>query len=196
MNLEFMLHCLHYFGFPKRFLSWIRECITSPKFSICINGTLVGYFEGKKGLRQGDPISPYLFVLAIKVFSRIMADLTGGSSGFKFHPKCVKMRLTLLCFANDLLIFSEASLSSIKVIKVALLEFDNLFGLKANPSKSFFYCSRISDRMKHVMLDDLMMKEGHLLVRYLGVPLISSRFSLADCGALLSRISGYRLLAF
>jgi hypothetical protein len=55
VNWEFMIHCLHCFSFPEKFLSWIRECITSPRFSVCLNGTLVGYFEGKKGLRQGEP---------------------------------------------------------------------------------------------------------------------------------------------
>ena len=138
VNWEFMIHRLHYFGFLVRFLSWIKVCITSPRFSVCLNGTLVGY--GKKGLRQGDPLSPYLFVLAMEIFSRIMADHTGGSSGFKFHPKYVRMKLTHLCFADDL-IFSEARLSSINVIKTALLEFEDLSGLKANPSKSSFYCS-------------------------------------------------------
>jgi hypothetical protein len=181
---------LQCFGFPVRFLSWIKECITSPKFFVCINSTLVGYFEGKKGLRQGDPISPYLFVFAMEVFSRIIEKHTSIHSGFRFHPKCEGLRLTHLCFADDLLVFSEASMSSISVIKAALLEFENLSGLKVNPSKSSFFCSGVSERVKHVLLEELMMKEGHLPVRYLGEPLISSRLSSADCGTLLDKITG------
>jgi hypothetical protein len=186
---EFMIHCLHCFGFPTKFLNWIKECITSPRFSVCLNGTLVGYFERKKGLRQGDPLSPYLFVLAMEVFSRIMAEYT-SKSGFKFHPNCLKMKLTHLCFADDLLIFSEANVSSIKVIKDALAEFEELFGLKANPTKSSFYCSGISDRFKNTLLSDLQMKEGNFPVRYLGVPLISASLSSVDCGVLVDRITG------
>jgi hypothetical protein len=124
----------------------------------------------------------------MEVFSRIIAVHTGGGSGFKFHPKCLKLKLTYLCFANDL-IFSEASLRSISIIKSALLEFEYLSGLKANPSKSYFFCSGISYRMKHLLLGDLKMIEGHLPVRYLGVPLISTRLSAADCGALMDRIT-------
>jgi hypothetical protein len=101
VNWEFIIHCLHCFEFPDRFLSWIKEYITSPKFSICINGTLVGYFEGKKGLRQGDPISPYLFVLAMEVFSRLMANHTGFHLGFRFHPKSTSNRLPKgVCFPS------------------------------------------------------------------------------------------------
>jgi hypothetical protein len=188
VNWEFMIYCLHCFGFPEKFVSWIKECITSPKFSICLNGTLVGYFEGKKGLRQGDPLSPYLFVLAMEVFSRIMNVSTGTDSSFKFHPYCFKVKLIHLCFVDDLLIFLEASLSSINVIKAALMEFEDLSGLKANTLKSSFYCSGISKKVKQILLSSMQMKEGKLLVRYLGVPLISSRLSSADCGVLLERI--------
>ena len=54
VNWEFMIHCLHCFGFLVKFLSWIKECITSPRFSIYLNGTLEGYFEGKRGLRRSE----------------------------------------------------------------------------------------------------------------------------------------------
>ena len=119
-----------------------------------------------------------------------MAEFTTDGSGFKFHPKCLKLKLTHLCFADDLLIFYKASLRSIHIIKAALLEFEELFGLKANPSKSYFFCSGISDRVKQLLLGELKMNARHLPVRYLGVPLFSIRLSAVDCGALLDEITG------
>jgi hypothetical protein len=189
VNWEFMIHCLHCFRIPIKFLSWIKEWITSPRFSICLNRTLEGYFEGKRGLRQGDPLSPYLFVLAMEVFSKIMAVHMGDGSSFKFHPRCLKQKLTHICFADDLLIFSEASVKSISIIKDALIEFEELCGLKANPSKSSLFCSGVSERTKLLLLDDLNMNEGHFPIRYLGVPLISTKLSAANCVALMDRIT-------
>jgi hypothetical protein len=190
VDWEFIIVCLKCFGFPTRSTNWIKICITSPSFSISLNGTLVGYFKGGKGLRQGDTLSPYLFVLATEVFSRLMQDYTKEGSGFKFHYRCSRMKLTHLCFADDLLIFSEANVSSISRIKAALKEFEVLSGLKANPSKSYLFCSGVSDQLKLSLLDDLQMKEGHFPVRYLRVPLISSKLSAGDCKGLLEKIAG------
>ena len=87
--------------FPLVFIGWIRDCITTTRFSISINGSLVGFFEGERGVRQGDPLSPYLFVIAMSVLSR-MLDVAVGYGVFSFHPKCKKLELTHLCFADDL----------------------------------------------------------------------------------------------
>jgi hypothetical protein len=70
-----------------------------------------------------------------------------------------------------------------------LLEFEELSGLKANRSKSYFFCSGISDRVKQLLLGELKMNVGHLPIKYLGVPLFSIRLSAVDCGALLDKIT-------
>ena len=74
-------------------------------------------------------------------------------------------------------------------IKAALFEFENLPGLKANSSKSSFFYSVVSDRIKQLLLDDLKMNVGILLVRYLRVPLISTRLTTPDCGVLLEKVT-------
>ena len=133
VNWDFALHGLCCFGMLGKFVSWVRECITSPQFSMAVNGTLVGYFEGKRGFRQGDPLSPYLFVLFMEVLSSLLAECVVKNEGFGYHHHCFKVGFTHLCFADDLLIFSEASVRSVSAIQKVLSEFESLSGLKANP---------------------------------------------------------------
>lgn len=59
-------------NFPIQFIKWIMACISTPSFSIIINGNTCSFFKGKKGMRQGDPISPLLFVVVMEYLTRIL----------------------------------------------------------------------------------------------------------------------------
>ncbi|KAL0340158.1 UNVERIFIED_CONTAM: Transposon TX1 uncharacterized protein [Sesamum radiatum] len=66
MEWDFLLATLQLFGFPPTFNRWIEECVTSPHFSLYLNGEVHGFFAGARGLREGNPLFPYLFVLVME----------------------------------------------------------------------------------------------------------------------------------
>ncbi|KAL0439803.1 UNVERIFIED_CONTAM: Retrovirus-related Pol polyprotein from type-2 retrotransposable element R2DM [Sesamum latifolium] len=105
---DFLRAVLILFGFPEQFIGWIVECVTTPSFSVCLNGSPHGYFKGARGLRQGDPMSPYLVVLVMEVLSLLLRQFIDQDGGFSYHWKCEAMQLCQLGFADDLLLFSKA----------------------------------------------------------------------------------------
>ncbi|KAL0445946.1 UNVERIFIED_CONTAM: hypothetical protein Slati_1722500 [Sesamum latifolium] len=96
---------LHGYGFPPLFITWIMECVSTSSFSMALNGSLHVFFLGKRGLRQGDPMSLALFLLSMEYFSQLVKRRTSDSE-FNFHLKCEKLKITHLLFADDLMLFS------------------------------------------------------------------------------------------
>ena len=89
-------------GFPELFTHWVMQCVKTVNYTIVVNGQNTQRFDAAKGLRQGDPMSPFLFTIAMEYFSRLLKGRK-DEKNFKYHPKCSKLDITHLCFADDLL---------------------------------------------------------------------------------------------
>ncbi|VFQ97960.1 unnamed protein product [Cuscuta campestris] len=126
---------LHSLNFPGKFIYWIMFCISTPSYTIHINDELHGYFRGGKGLRQGDPISPLLFVLIMEYLTRSLR-VAALKYKFSYHPMCANLKIINLTFADDLIVVCKADNESIKCIMEVLERFYATTGLKINRNKS------------------------------------------------------------
>lgn len=188
LSWDFVIKSLEAQDFPPLFVTWIKEYITSPRFSVAINGELAGFFPGKKGLRQGDSISPYLFIMAMETLSQLLENAVSAGE-IRLHPHCHDPRITHLLFADDLLIFSDGSRHSLTGIRKVLSVFKEWTGLDMNASKSEIFFGGYSDIEYSVLSDLSGIKLGTFPTRYLGLPLNPSRISLATLQPFLERIT-------
>ena len=79
ISWEFLYQAMGKMGFGSRWMSWIKWCISTASFSVLINGSPAGFFPSSKGLRQGDPLSPYLFVIGMETLSCLLNRATDGN---------------------------------------------------------------------------------------------------------------------
>ncbi|GJZ83065.1 protein LAZ1 [Tanacetum coccineum] len=187
VNWRFLGFILKCFGFHPLMIKWIMACVKSPSFSICVNGDIHGFFKGKQGLRQGDPLSPYLFTLVMEVLTLILQRRVRLSDSYRYHKQCEELRIINVCFADDLFLFSRGDVASTTVIMDSLNEFKQVSGLVPSiPKSTVFFCN-VMNHVKLSILNVMPFSEGVLPVNYLGVPLISSRLLNKDCKVLIEK---------
>ncbi|KAL2893980.1 LINE-1 retrotransposable element ORF2 protein [Bienertia sinuspersici] len=185
---SFIQEMLEALNFPQKFIGWIMTCMTTPKFSLVLNGSPCGYFKTTRGLRQGDPLSPLLFVIGMEYLSRIMRKLHENPS-FKMHPRCKGLNLTHMCFADDLILCCKGEKNSIEMILDCFTQFSSSSGLQANRSKTEFYTCGMSDEEQNQIFAESGFRKGSLPFKYLGVPICSKRINAGQCEALVDKMT-------
>ncbi|GKA23866.1 RNA-directed DNA polymerase, eukaryota, reverse transcriptase zinc-binding domain protein [Tanacetum coccineum] len=126
---KFLESCLRNFRFHRTMIRWIVECVSSTSFSINVNGDLQGFFKGKRGLRKGDPLSPYLFTLIMEVLNLLIKRHVDLNPSFKYHWHFKDLNITHLCFADDLILCCHGDCGFVAFLKKALDEFGMVSGL-------------------------------------------------------------------
>ncbi len=136
VNWDFLLYQLHRCGFSEKWNNWISFCLSTVRFSILVYGSSCGFFKSSRGLRQGDPLSPMLFVIVMEALSKMMdrANEWGFLSGFFLDRN--SMMISHLLFTDDTLIFCYADPSQLIHLKWVLNWFEAISGLRINLGKS------------------------------------------------------------
>ncbi|KAL2892194.1 LINE-1 reverse transcriptase-like protein [Bienertia sinuspersici] len=158
-------------GFPSCFVKCIMNCVTSSSFSVLINGQPSRRFSPSRGLRQGDPLSPFLFIICAEGLSRLLKDaerrkvIHGLKIGKHVQP------ITHLFFADDSLLFVRATEGEIEAVMEILSKYEMASGQKLNLEKSEISFSRnIEQEKKNMLQRKLSFKAVEEYEKYLGLP--------------------------
>jgi hypothetical protein len=150
--------------------------------SVCfqVNDDLGHFFQTKKGLRQGDPLSPILFNLV----ADMLAVLIKRSKNLGFvdglAPHLVEDGLSILQYVDDTILFLDDDLENVKGLKLVLSAFKKLLGLKINFHKSELFCFGETRDGSGEYVELFGCKEGDFPFRYLGIPMNPRRLSNKD----------------
>lgn len=107
-----ILNTLKVLKFSNKFEYYIESCITAVRYLVNINGSYTCFFKRAKGFRQGDPILPFLFVIVMEIFNKILHKKVFFER-FKYHWIFFKEKITHLCFVDDLFLFAHGDIKYI-----------------------------------------------------------------------------------
>jgi hypothetical protein len=158
-------------GFHASFVGLIMRCVTSVSFSIRINGVLSESFRPTRGIRQGDPISPYLFLICSEGLSSLLKSIGPMHMARGVRVSVHSPWISHLLFADDCIVFSEASQRGADRLRDILETYSRGSGQLVNREKStVFFSSNCSDEMKEAVRVGLDIQTEALAEKYLGLP--------------------------
>lgn len=134
-NWLYIILILTHLGFPFAYIKWIMSCIKDVSYSVLLNGEATPFFLSERGLRQGCPLSPLLFLLIMEGLSRsiIVAQNINELVGIKISEN---FYLTHLLFVDDVLIFLNGSIGDSSVLHNIFKLFQQATGMMINEGKS------------------------------------------------------------
>uniref|UniRef100_A0A803PE25 Reverse transcriptase domain-containing protein n=1 Tax=Cannabis sativa TaxID=3483 RepID=A0A803PE25_CANSA len=171
VNWHYLESIMFHFNFPPRFVCLIMKCISTTSHSFLINGSVYGSIQPSRGLRQGDPLSPYLFILCAEGLSALLrakqdAGLLTGIAISRNAPS-----LSHLFFADDSLIFCTANRTSCLALQQVFNVYSRTSGQTINFSKSsILFSSNTQPDIRTVFFTAFNLEDRPFICKYLGLP--------------------------
>ncbi|KAL5794878.1 hypothetical protein ACOSP7_003472 [Xanthoceras sorbifolium] len=166
--LEFIMEKL---GFPNHFRALVMDCVSTSKLSFLVNGKSVGEVSPQRGLRQGCPLSPYLFLLCAEALSTLIKG--NESNGQSLGMRCCRGSplVSHLFFADDSIVFCRASVQNCEMLKQILNVYEKASGQQINLQKSnITFSPNVEDDRSASILNCLGLANAQAHDKYLGLP--------------------------
>lgn len=181
---------LRKFGFDEQWICWVMACVTTVSFATVINGEKGELFTPSRGIRQGCPLSPYLFILCAEGFHYLIQSAIEDNTlhGVKIGRHCPS--ISHLFFADDSILFWEATASGCNAIEGILRKYEAASGQMVNREKSsLFFSPNTPANVKSGISENLQIRCENRGGRYLGLPSIIGRSKTEVFRYVLDRIS-------
>jgi hypothetical protein len=158
-------------GFCGKWILWMRACVFAGNLSVLVNGSPTGEINIQRGLKQGDPLAPFLFLIVVEGLSGVLkkAVSIGSFKGILVGSNPVE--ITHLQYADDTLCIGEASVENLWTLKAILRGFEMASGLKVNFWKSGLIGVNVSSDFLEVATIFLNCRLTSLPFKYLGLPI-------------------------
>ncbi|CAN0857964.1 Transposon TX1 uncharacterized 149 kDa protein [Linum grandiflorum] len=166
--LDFLLRA---YGFSTSWCKWVQECIRTVRFLVLFNGAPSQPFCPTRGIRQGDPLSPFLFILMSNALSFLVERGMGNGSlhGIRLRPHCPIISHCL--FADDTVIFGTATVSEVDCILSTITAYGRMTGQEVNINKSsLFFSANTPDDRRLAIKARANFVPDVCHSKYLGVP--------------------------
>jgi hypothetical protein len=192
VNWEFLREVLFRKGFSPMMVHRLMQLVQGGQTAINVNGKIGPFFRNARGVRQGDPLSPILFDFMVDGLAAILSRARKAGHIRGVVPHLIPGGVSHLQYADDTLILIEPSDEGIANLKLLLLCFENMSGLKINFDKSEVLTMGVSTPEQHRIAAMLNCKLGTFPMKYLGLPVSDRDLRVADWDFLPQKV-GHRV---
>jgi len=172
MDWRYLDEVMAKMNFLRLWRSLIMECLTTATASVLVNGCLTDEFHFERGLRQGDPLSPFLFLLAAEDLNVMMSMVVTNGLYTSYNVGAQEpVSMSHLQFADETLLIGVKSWANVRAMKAILLLFEVVSRLKVNFHKSMLFGVNINESWLHEAAVVMHCKHGWIPFLYLGLPI-------------------------
>jgi len=186
---RFLTEIMNKMGFCETWIKLIFNCTSSASYSILMNSEPRGNIVLSRGIRQGDPLSPYLFLLCFEGLNRLLQRAAQGNQ-IRGYSLCKNgPKVTHLFFADDRLLFCRARLTELEVVQDILAVYEQASGQQINRGKTtLFFSKAVAEETKEEIINLLGVLEVNEYEKYLGLPAVVGRKKKASLNYIKERV--------